>query len=208
MQRLERDVAAGELHPRRQRSRRSIDRWADWTLDSRNRFGRSLFRCVRPAHQKGVAGKRGWPMYRRSALAALLLPLVPALVAALPVTTAFADTITFHTVMNAASEVPPKTSPGKGMATATLNTATKQLTYTVQFSDLTGPATMAHFHGPAEPGANAGIVVPLGNNPTSPIEGSVTLTDQQIGDLMAGRWYVNVHTAANPAGEIRGQMIR
>ena len=89
---------------------------------------------------------------------------------------------------------------------ATLNTATKELTYTLTFDNLTGPATAAHFHGPAAAGANAGVVVPLGNNPTSPIHGSKTLTDAQIADLEAGKWYVNVHTAANPGGEIRGQV--
>ena len=40
------------------------------------------------------------------------------------------------------------------------------------------------------------------------MQGSATLTDGQMADLMAGKWYANVHTAANPAGEIRGQMVR
>jgi hypothetical protein len=110
--------------------------------------------------------------------------------------------------MNAASEVPPKTSAGTGDMLGSLNTATKEFTYTVTFSNLTGPATMAHFHGPAKPGANAGVVVPLGNNPTSPIHGSKTLTDDQIKQLESGMWYVNVHTAANPGGEIRGQVMQ
>jgi hypothetical protein len=52
------------------------------------------------------------------------------------------------------------------------------------------------------------VVVPLGNNPTSPIHGSKVLTDAQITDLEAGKWYVNVHTAANPGGEIRGQVTQ
>ncbi|MDB5424047.1 MAG: hypothetical protein JWQ29_1463, partial [Phenylobacterium sp.] len=38
----------------------------------------------------------------------------------------------------------------------------------------------------------------------SPIKGTATLTDAQIADLNAGKWYFNVHTAANPGGEIRG----
>ena len=46
----------------------------------------------------------------------------------------------------------------------------------------------------------------IGNNPTSPATGSATLTDAQAADLMAGRWYVNIHTAANRGGEIRGQV--
>ncbi len=119
---------------------------------------------------------------------------------------ASAATMNFSATLNAASEVPPKTSSGSGELLATLNTATKELTYTLTFDNLTGPATAAHFHGPAAAGANAGVVVPLGNNPTSPIHGSKTLTDAQIADLEAGKWYVNVHTAANPGGEIRGQV--
>jgi hypothetical protein len=121
---------------------------------------------------------------------------------------ASAAMVNFTATMNAASEVPPKTSAGTGDVLATLDTTTKDLTYTVTFQNLTGPATAAHFHGPAAPGANAGVVVPLGNNPTSPIHGSKTLTDAQIADLMAGKWYVNVHTAANPGGEIRGQVTK
>jgi CHRD domain len=119
---------------------------------------------------------------------------------------ASAATINFSTTMSSASEVPPKTSAGTGDALASLDTATKTLTYTVTFQNLTGPATAAHFHGPAAAGTNSGVVVPLGNNPTSPIHGSAKLTDAQIADLRAGKWYVNVHTAANPGGEIRGQV--
>jgi hypothetical protein len=121
---------------------------------------------------------------------------------------ASAATLNFSATMNSASEVPPKTSAGTGDALATLDTTTKTLTYTVTFSNLTGPATAAHFHGPAMSGANAGVAVPLGNNPTSPIHGTATLTDAQIADLTAGKWYVNVHTAANPGGEIRGQVTQ
>ncbi len=120
---------------------------------------------------------------------------------------AFAETVTFMGTMNGATEVPAKTTDGKGTATATLDTTTKVLTYTVEYSGLTGPATMGHFHGPAEPGANAGVVVKF-DSPVSPIKGTATLTDAQMADLMAGKWYANVHTAANPGGEIRGQMIK
>ncbi len=119
-----------------------------------------------------------------------------------------AETVKFHTTMNAGAEVPPKQSPGTGTVDATLDTTTKKLDYTSTWQGLTGPATMAHFHGPAEPGANAGVVVPWGNNPTSPFKGSATLTDAQVADLEAGKWYANVHTAANPGGEIRGQMTK
>ena len=115
--------------------------------------------------------------------------------------------INFHATLNGASEVPPKTTKGTGDALATLDTATKVLTYTVTYNGLTGPATMGHFHGPAAVGVNAGIVVPFKTPVESPVSGTATLTDAQIKDLMAGKWYVNVHTSANPGGEIRGQMM-
>jgi len=100
------------------------------------------------------------------------------------------------------------TSSGKGMATASLDTTTKTLTWTVDYSGLSGPVTAAHIHGPADPGANAGIVVPFSGNLASPIKGSATLTDAQIAQLEAGKWYVNIHTEANKPGEIRGQLVR
>jgi hypothetical protein len=120
---------------------------------------------------------------------------------------ASAARINFHATLNGASEVPPKTTKGTGDALATLDTATKVLTYTITFENLTGPASMGHFHGPAAVGVNAGIIVTFKDPVQSPIIGSATLTDAQIADLMAGKWYVNVHTAANPGGEVRGQMM-
>jgi hypothetical protein len=79
----------------------------------------------------------------------------------------------------------------------------KTFTYSATYKDLTGPAVAAHFHGPAAPGADAPPVVPVTVTP-SPLKGSATLTDAQIADLNAGKWYLNIHTAANPGGEIRG----
>ena len=118
---------------------------------------------------------------------------------------AAAETVHFTADMGGTAEVPPKTTEGKGTVTATLDTDTKVLTYDGNYTGLSGPATAAHFHGPALPGANAPVIVPF-NPPTSPIHGTATLTDAQMADVMAGKWYANVHTAANPAGEIRGQL--
>jgi len=119
-----------------------------------------------------------------------------------------ADQITFKADLASAAEVPPVTSPGKGSATASLDTTTKTLTWTVTYSGLSGPATAGHIHGPAALGANAGVLVPFSGDLASPIKGSATLTDAQVSDLEAGKLYVNLHTAANKPGEIRGQLLR
>jgi hypothetical protein len=119
-----------------------------------------------------------------------------------------ADQINFKADLSGASEVPPVISAGKGTATASLDTATKTLNWTVTYSGLSGPATAGHIHGPAAPGANAGVLVPFTGGLVNPIKGSATLTDAQISDLEAGRTYVNLHTADNKGGEIRGQLVR
>ena len=106
------------------------------------------------------------------------------------------------------SEVPPTTSNGTGTADLDYDAATKKLTWKVTYSGLSGPATAAHFHGPAEAGKNAGVAVAIPNAASSPVEGSATLTDAQAADLLAGKLYVNIHTAANPGGEIRGQVMK
>jgi hypothetical protein len=121
---------------------------------------------------------------------------------------ATAATLHFLATLNGATEVPPHAVPGTGELLATLDTKTKALTYTLTFQNLTGPATMAHFHGPAKPGANAGVVVPITGTLTSPVHGTATLTNAQVKQLTGGLWYTNVHTAANPGGEIRGQVLR
>jgi hypothetical protein len=85
------------------------------------------------------------------------------------------------------------------------------LTWEGTFSGLTGPATAAHIHGPAPAGKNAGVLVWLsekGKPFTSPFKGSITLSDAQANDLTDGMCYVNIHTAANPGGEIRGQLVK
>jgi len=106
------------------------------------------------------------------------------------------------------SEVPPNASAGTGTADIDFDAATKKLSWKLTYSGLSGPATAAHFHGPADPGKNAGVAVAIPNATETPAEGSATLTDAQAADLLAGKYYVNVHTAANPGGEIRGQVTK
>ena len=106
------------------------------------------------------------------------------------------------------SEVPANTSAGKGTAEIDYDPSSKKVSWKVTYSGLSGPATAAHFHGPAEAGKNASVAVAIPNAGTSPVEGSATLTDAQAADLVAGKYYINIHTAANPAGEIRGQVTK
>jgi hypothetical protein len=133
---------------------------------------------------------------------------VVALLCALASGAALADTVELKADLEPSSEVPPRVSHGHGALDATFDTSTRTLTWTATYVDLSGPATMAHFHGPAPVGQNAKVQVPIDKSALpSPIKGSATLTEQQVTDLMAGQWYFNVHTAQNPTGEIRGQVL-
>ena len=114
--------------------------------------------------------------------------------------------VALTTQLRAANQVPPNSSQASGSVDAVLNKDTNLLRWKVNYTGLTGPATAGHFHGPAAIGTNAGVVLPWPGVMSTPSEGSATLTTAQAADLMAGRWYANVHTAANPGGEIRGQM--
>ena len=121
----------------------------------------------------------------------------------------YAAATTFKASLKGSSEVPPNTTAGTGSVTMTYDPATKELTWDGTYSGMTGPVTAAHIHGPAEPGKNAGVVLWLstkGQPFPSPFKGSAKLTDAQANDLMSGQYYVNIHTAANPGGEIRGQL--
>ena len=138
---------------------------------------------------------------------AYLIPALSLVFAIQGFSAAQAETITLSAELKGANEVPPNTSPASGKAEATFDADTRNLSWTVTYADLTGPALGAHFHGPSEPGKNAGIVVPF-KTTQSPIEGTATLNDTQVSDLLAGKWYANIHTSANPGGELRGQMVK
>ena len=123
-------------------------------------------------------------------------------------TPSLAETVAYKADLKGASEVPPNDSKGTGMVDAKYDAATKKLTWTVTYQDLTGPATAAHFHGPAAPGVNAGPQITLEGSLASPVKGEATLSDAQAAELATGLWYLNVHTAAHPPGEIRGQLVK
>ena len=117
--------------------------------------------------------------------------------------------MTWKAHLTAKDEVPPNASAATGDGTFTLNTATNELTWDVTFGGLSGPALAAHIHGPAAPGANAGVLVAFDppKAPAGEIKGSNVILASQVADLKAGKWYVNIHTAANKGGEIRGQLM-
>jgi hypothetical protein len=118
-----------------------------------------------------------------------------------------AETVALKADLKGSNEVPPNNSTATGTATATLDTQTRILTYHITFAGLSGPVVAAHFHGPSAASGNAGIALPF-KSTQSPIEGTATLTETQAADLLAGKWYANLHTAANPGGELRGQMTK
>ncbi len=119
-----------------------------------------------------------------------------------------AEIIHYQVKLDGAAETPPKVTAGKGSAEVTLDTDKRMLSWTIDYTGLSGPATMAHFHGPAGPGVAAGVTVAIPAPLASPITGAAPINDGQIGDLRAGLWYINVHTAKNPGGEIRGQVTK
>jgi len=115
----------------------------------------------------------------------------------------------FKVALTGAQQSPAVETPGTGTANLTYDPATRVVSWTISYSGLSGPVTMAHFHGPAEMGKNAGVQVWLttkGSAADSPITGTATLTPDQATQFAAGQWYINLHTQAHPGGEIRAQV--
>jgi len=106
----------------------------------------------------------------------------------------------FRATLDGTQEVPPVVTTAGGWCTATLNTSTGVLTYDLRTFGLS--ATAAHFHNSA-----GGIEVSLMGGPTQWAGSSLPLSAGQMADLQAGDWYANVHTIANPNGEIRGLIL-
>ncbi|MFM0388840.1 CHRD domain-containing protein [Paraburkholderia dipogonis] len=119
--------------------------------------------------------------------------------------------VSFQVPLTGAQQVPPVQTPGSGSADLTYDASTRVVTWNVSFSGLSSQATMAHFHGSAPAGKNAGVKVWLsqkGNmEMTSPISGQATLSPDDAKMFEAGDMYINVHTKNNPNGEIRGQVV-
>jgi hypothetical protein len=138
--------------------------------------------------------------------AGIVMGVVAAAMALTPA--AFAAMMNFKADLKGASEVPATDSQGSGSLIATYDTASKKLSYTVTYQGMSGPAAAAHFHGPADAKTNAGVVVPVKDMTPNTLRGEATLTDAQAADLMAGKWYFNIHTAKNKGGELRGQVVK
>lgn len=126
--------------------------------------------------------------------------------------------------LSSSNEVDVIGSTGSGneiLGGITFDTTTRVLSLAVGygsaagFTDLTGPATAMHIHGPAGPGTNAPVLINLSTNhlPAADpakggvIFGGVSYTEAQAADLLAGLHYLNIHTVTNAGGEIRGQLI-
>lgn len=106
--------------------------------------------------------------------------------------------------LTGAKEVPANQSPNTGTINATYNKDTNVLNYTLTWTGIT--PTGMHFHkGDATVAGPVAVGIPQPH--TSPITGSITLTADQETDLLAGLWYINVHSQTYPGGEIRAQMI-
>ena len=126
--------------------------------------------------------------------------------AALFVTPASAEMVKLAATLDGAQQSPALDVPGKGTAEVTYDTDTKTVSWTIEYSDLSSAPAAGHCHGPADKGANADVAVPFSGDLASPIKGSATLTDAQATDLLAGKYYINLHTPAHKSGEIRGQV--
>jgi len=96
-------------------------------------------------------------------------------------------------------------SVGMGSASMTLDDATNQFIWNIEWSGLVGNVSVAHFHGPASPDQNAGVQVSIDIG-TNPARGDQILSGTQASNLLDGLWYINIHSDVSPGGEIRGQV--
>ena len=115
--------------------------------------------------------------------------------------------VNFETNLSPENEVPKVTSGGEGKAEVWIDRENNRLSWNINYDDLSGPVTAAHFHGPAKQGENAAVIIPIEGELTNPIKGESVVTKEMMEQLTQGKWYINIHTNAYPDGEIRGQLI-
>ena len=143
-------------------------------------------------------------MRRRLSLASVIV-----LTACLWTGNAAATILQFDASLDGFQEVPPNFLAGSGDGTLFLNDATGDYTISGSFSDLYSPTTAAHIHGPALPGIDGVIIHGLTIPPliiAGVYSGANTFTGPQMAELIAGLYYVNIHSIIYPNGEIRGQL--
>ena len=160
------------------------------------------------AHTGGVCRKGRTAARRRFSLVALASVVLLA-----TGLRAVALIIPIQATLTGAGEVPPNSSPGKGLMTGTFDTDTNTLKWTVTYSGITTPVIGAHFHGPVSylgltPEENAPIQVGTPGSLVSPFHGVAQISAQQAQDLKDGRYYFNLHSKQYPNGELRGPVVR
>ena len=120
-----------------------------------------------------------------------------------------AATLVFNGVLQGSQEVPSNTSPGTGAVSLVIDSVTRNWSLTGSFSGLNGNANNAHIHGPAAPGVSAGPIVGLSFTPATSgtLSGSGTFSAPDYNNLVSELFYVNLHSAAFPGGELRAQLV-
>ena len=121
---------------------------------------------------------------------------------------ASATTYNLFASIDSNQEVPTNTSLATGTGVITYDDVSNNLNWDISWTGLNGDATGMHFHGAASPGNNAGVQVNIGSisGLISHSIGSTSISASQGNDLLDGLWYINIHTASYPSGEIRGQV--
>ena len=164
----------------------------------------------------GISSKSSWTRrcaqrsWRVLAVVGVLGAVVPGVVV-LSAGPAAATAQTFTVTLSGLQEVPANASTATGLASVVLNAAETTITVNVSWTGLTGGnATAGHIHGPAAPGVNAPVIFPFAGVPAA-TTGSIpsqpfAITAPQVADLKAGLYYVNIHNATFPGGEIRAQL--
>ena len=142
-----------------------------------------------------------WSVPMRPCIARLCLASA---IAAASASAPLAASLTLRAEINGRNVVPPNDASATGYLTATFDTVTRRLTWSGSHSGLSSKIRGVHFHGPATPNETTDIVQRIRRLSG----GSATLTEEEAADLIAGTWYVDIHTRAYRGGEIRGQLMR
>lgn len=163
--------------------------------------------------QDGVGGKEHSVMVRLAAAMSIILGIGLAAFSAVSLWpgAAHATMYSANVTMNEAQALStcnpnPPPAGGGGSAAVMYDDSTNMLSWNITFSNLSGAASLAHFHGPASPGMDAGVQVTI-SDLASPSVGSFMISEAQESQLLSGQWYINYHTTMCPGGEIRGQVV-